>query len=81
VSHLADHAAALWLTLYSCQTVADRETAMSLGQALRCLDDVATMAQALPCDEGRLWRDELRDIDDLVGGIFDHLRGEGAEAE
>jgi hypothetical protein len=78
-NHLADRATATWLSLLACQAFADGDTASTLSKAMRCLDDVADMASALPVDEWLPWLDEMRDIDELVRDILEHLVRESAD--
>jgi hypothetical protein len=76
---LADRATATWLTLLACQSFADDDVAPTLKKAMRCLDDVAGIALALPVDERSPWLREMGDIDELAQDIFEHLVREHAD--
>jgi hypothetical protein len=70
---LLDGTAAVWLTLRSCQDMADAETGLLIAAAMDSLDEAAWLASALPAGDRQPWLDELRDIDVMVGAIHAHL--------
>jgi hypothetical protein len=77
---LVDWAAATWLTLHSCQPLADEETGATIREAMACLDLVAQLAQMLGVEEQRLWLADVTEIDGMADAILDRLRAKARAA-
>jgi hypothetical protein len=73
---LVDAAVAAYLTMASCQELADRETADMLGVAMESLDDFARFGHLLSEEDQRGFLEDLEEIDEMLGAIREHLVAE-----
>jgi hypothetical protein len=69
-----DRAVATYLTLASCRHLADEETAARLSAAMASLADFARWGHLLAPDDEREFLNDLRDIDEMVSAIREHVR-------
>jgi hypothetical protein len=77
---LADRAVATYLAMESCREMADEETAAGLGAAMAWLDNIARFGHLLAGDDQRGFLTDLREIDEMVSAIRQHLQ-EGRERD
>jgi hypothetical protein len=73
VDDLAEYATAIFLAMESCRALADEETAARLSAAMVALDDIARFGHVLSPDEQHDFLDDLRECDEMVTAIREHL--------
>jgi hypothetical protein len=73
---LVDAAVAAYLTMASCQGMADSETADMLAVAMESLDDLARFGHLLSEEDQLGFLEDLEEIDEMLEAIREHLAAE-----
>jgi hypothetical protein len=60
-------------TLARCRPFLDEEVAATVTAAMGCLDDVRSLARALPADQRAPWLEDLAEIEEMAQAIHAHL--------